>query len=264
MAMNSRGNQETDPGRTTVPPEFDRFAADYERVHDRTLPPGARSRDFLIQKADMVTRWVHELAPSRRPLSVLDFGCGTGRLLTALGNQDWCGSMTGVDVSRESIQAARLAVGGNKNPVVLAESLADLDGRDRYDVVLMFNVIHHISDRERREVVRQLKRLVREDGFLAVWEHNPLNVVTRVLVALSPLDKTASLIRRSSVMRLMRECGFSCLRSRFVNCFPPPFLKIRTLAWMETALSPYPIGTQYWAVFTTSQAPHSSEQDPKR
>jgi len=232
--------------------EFDCFADDYERVHDRTLPPGAKSRDFLLQKAGMVKRWAKERFKGRGPLSVLDFGCSTGRLLAAIADEEWCQSLTGVDPSAVSLQTARQALSGKSKPVALARKLADLGGERRYDLLLMFNVMHHIPSKNRLNLVRQMGGVLKQDGVLAVWEHNPFNPMTRLLVALSPMDEHAQLISRRRVVELMQECGFSCVDSRFVNCFPPQMSSIAVVAWLEDALSGAPVGTQYWSLFCAS------------
>ena len=58
---------------------FDQVARDYERIHNRSLPPGVRSDEFVAQKAAQLVAWLGA-AYRGRELRYLDFGCGNGRL----------------------------------------------------------------------------------------------------------------------------------------------------------------------------------------
>jgi hypothetical protein len=39
---------------------FDRVARDYEKIHNRSLPPGVSSDEFVRQKAEHVVRWIQD------------------------------------------------------------------------------------------------------------------------------------------------------------------------------------------------------------
>ncbi|MCK7467954.1 MAG: hypothetical protein MZU91_07390 [Desulfosudis oleivorans] len=63
---------------------FDRVARDYERIHDRSLPPGVHSsRLHPPAGGQRVSRWISDgLGGQER--CCLDFGCGNGRMLNSL------------------------------------------------------------------------------------------------------------------------------------------------------------------------------------
>lgn len=239
-------------GPENQPAEFDRFSEDYETVHNRTLPPGASSHDFVVQKAGMASQWAQSYFPGRSGLSVLDFGCGTGRVLALVAESSWCGSLAGVDESAASLETLREAMKGNPKPLALGRSIMDLEPGRRCDFIFMFNVLHHIPPAERERLIGQVGAALAEGGVLAVWEHNPFNLLTRLLVAISPLDKHAHLISRRKVDRLMRLSGLECRDSRYVNCLPPKMQKSSAVRWMEDALSGWPVGAQYWSLFRVS------------
>jgi glycosyltransferase involved in cell wall biosynthesis/SAM-dependent methyltransferase len=232
--------------------EFDRFAGDYESVHNRYLPPGASSRDFVTQKAETADQWAKTCFQGKSGLSVLDFGCGTGRVLAVVADSAWCGSLAGVDESLASLDTVRQAFKDKSKPVVLGRSLQELSPGSRYDFVFMFNVLHHILPADRLRLVRQAVAALRDEGVVAVWEHNPCNPLTRLLVALSPMDKHAHLISRRQVVHLMRQAGLECVGHRFVNSFPPRLAKLPGIRWVENALSGLPVGAQYWSLFRVS------------
>jgi SAM-dependent methyltransferase len=250
MKPDSAPSQADAPARASA--EFDRFSGAYEQVHNRYLPPGARSHDFLMQKAGMVKHWVSTCFPAGESLSVLDFGCGTGRLLAAIADSAWCQALAGVDESGASLAEARAGLKPFSKPVAFGTTLAALGAQRQHDLVLMFNVLHHIPVANRVGVVRDVFATVREGGVLAVWEHNPFNPLTRVLVAISPLDEHAHLISRRQTMALMRQAGFESMESRYVNLFPPRLAVFSVVRRLDDALSGVPAGAQYWSLFRRS------------
>jgi 2-polyprenyl-6-hydroxyphenyl methylase/3-demethylubiquinone-9 3-methyltransferase len=78
-------------------------------------------------------------------LRILDIGCGAGLLcepLTRLGAQ-----LTGVDPSASNIAAAWLhADKGELSIDYRCSTVEQLDGRDRFDIVLAMEVVEHVSD----------------------------------------------------------------------------------------------------------------------
>jgi SAM-dependent methyltransferase len=234
--------------------EFDRFSKNYEAVHNRTLPPGASSHDFVVQKAETANQWAETCFPDKSGLSVLDFGCGTGRVLARLADLSWCDSLAGVDESAASLDAVREAMKDKSKPLVLGRSMMELGPDKRYDFIFMFNVLHHIPPPDREKLIGQVREGLADGGILAVWEHNPFNPMTRLLVALSPLDKNVHLISCRQVDRLMRLSGLECRNSRYVNCLPPRMIKFSMVRWIEGALSGVPAGSQYWSLFCVPEA----------
>lgn len=233
--------------------EFDRFADDYEAVHNRGLPPGVRSRDFLLQKFNMVQQWVYGRCQREQGITVLDFGCGTGRLLSQIASADWCRSVIGVDESVASLERTRAMLAATGKCFWLGPTLLETGCSEKCDLALMFNVLHHIPVERRLDLVRQVVSVLVEDGILAVWEHNPWNPATRLLVSVSPLDVHARLISRRTVVALMRQAGLDCEDSRYVNLVPPALAGLAPVRWAERVFSRVPAGTQYWALFKRSR-----------
>lgn len=106
---------------------------------------------------------VHDLLPAGG--SVLDLGCGTGRLaepLAALGHP-----VTGVDNEPEMLAELSLATG------VYAD-LTTLDLPSRFDAVLLMS--HLVNDADQAQVARGLQVVrdhLRDDGFAIVERHPP-------------------------------------------------------------------------------------------
>ena len=97
---------------------FDQVARDYEKIHNRSLPPGVHSADFISQRVATVTRWICDRYAGKE-FCYLDFGCGNGRMLKSLLDSDAVKPLVeqgrlrlfGFDTSVESINEAKNLVG---------------------------------------------------------------------------------------------------------------------------------------------------------
>jgi ubiquinone/menaquinone biosynthesis C-methylase UbiE len=97
----------------------------------------------------MITAWMNVFAghaPAARPLTVLDLGSGTGRFTPALA-RTFGGPVYGVEPSRRMRHVAQQS---SAHPAVtyLAGRAERIPlAADSCDVVLMYLVFHHVSDR---------------------------------------------------------------------------------------------------------------------
>ena len=233
---------------------FDQVARDYERIHDRSLPPGVHSADFIEQRAGCVGRWVSERFDGRE-FCYLDFGCGNGRMLKFLlasGSlkplvDDGRLRLFGFDTSVESIREARNLAGDG--PVRLLSDWTELPAGVRFDLVVSCHVFHHIPPADRAATARALRDRMKPGSRLVIWEHNPFNPVTRLLVKMCPFDGDARLLTLSRTNALFRSSGFRPVRHAYVNIFPPRWLRFNVWAAVEKRLLGLPAGAQFWAMF---------------
>ena len=200
---------------------FDQVARDYEKIHNQSLPPGVHSADFIRQRAACVTRWISE-AYSGKEFCYLDFGCGNGRMLKFLLDSDALKPLLeqgrlrlfGFDTSVESINEARSLLGDER--VGLVSDLNRLPGDVRFDFVISCHVFHHIPPAERAETVARLATRMKPSSRLVIWEHNPFNPITRMLVKMCPFDGDARLLTLNTTKTLFGKNSFryrrTCLR----------------------------------------------------
>src|SRR5262249_39815985 len=100
------------------------------------------------------------LAPDFKPNSVLDFGCGVGRLLIPLAER--CERVVGVDVSDTMLREAQENChrGGLTNICLLKLQDMDSVASRPFDLVHSFIVFQHISPKRGEGLFRSLIQLV--------------------------------------------------------------------------------------------------------
>jgi SAM-dependent methyltransferase len=233
---------------------FDQVARDYETIHNRSLPPGVQSADFIAQRVAHVTQWI--LTRNKgEAFAYLDFGCGNGRMLKGLlesgGLKDLIGSdrlrLYGFDTSEESLREARGLL--NDRQVTLIADWGLLPETLRFDLVVSCHVFHHIPPDRWPETVTTLHHRMKPNARIVIWEHNPFNPATRVLVKMCPFDGDARLLTLGAMRRIFGGPAFRVDQYAYVNVLPPRWLRSRHWRNLEAGLSRLPIGAQYWAMF---------------
>jgi hypothetical protein len=81
-------------------------------------------------------------------------------------------------------------------------------------------------------------------GRIVIFEHNPLNPVTRRAVAICPFDENAELLYPWQVKKLLRKAGFARVGLDYIVFFPRPLALARPI---EPSLSWLPLGAQVCA-----------------
>lgn len=219
--------------------EFDRYEASYSDAVNRSISFAGTDVDFFARlKTDDLLAVAARRLGSLQEVEALDFGCGTGIADTLLSGH--FGRLHGVDVSSGLINAARAA-----NPDV---EYKHYDGEilpyeaDSFDLAFAICVLHHVDPPARRSVVHELARVVRPGGLVAIYEHNPLNPLTRVAVSRCEFDEGVELLRLTETKRLLADAGLAPVEARFIAFFPWPGGALRAA---ERHLGRLPLGGQY-------------------
>lgn len=99
--------------------------------------------------------------------SVLDVGCGNGRLLEVLENKKI--NYLGVDNSEELIALAKKNYPNYDFKVI---DILDLEPIERkFDFIISVAVLHHIPSQElRQQALQQLKKIAKEQIIFSVWK----------------------------------------------------------------------------------------------
>lgn len=220
---------------------FDDVAQTYDDHIDRELfLAGGNANFFYEQKARLIEERLRAFFP--HTLKVLDFGCGTGKLLQALQSKIPHMSAVGFDPSQQSVTEAQRKF---QSPQIKFVNQLNPRTSD-FDVVVAAGVFHHVSPQAWEATMESLSGYLKPNGFLFIFEHNPWSPPARLVVALSKVDKGACLLRPSKTRSIMRSVGFRTPRVEYISFFPS-FLG--PLNKLEKYLTPVPLGAQYicWA-----------------
>lgn len=238
----------TDPANhSNKPAEFDAFATDYSGGMDNSVKAllGSSGDSFLDVKLNWLRRHVFP-AGTRADLRLLDYGCGRGDMLRLMARRGLKLQMLGSDVSdgmlREGAKLWAPELGALPHFMQQAESNVPLADA-AVDVVLISSVLHHIPVADRPGVYREIWRLLKPGGRVVVFEHNPLNPVTKYVVTHTPIDENAILLRCGEVEAGLRDAGFAKVTPSYLMFAPPRLGSIGQ--HIDAMLSWLPIGAQY-------------------
>jgi SAM-dependent methyltransferase len=222
------------PSRTRADTEFDRYEKTYQTAVDEAISFAGREHGFYLEaKARRLRELTHRHLGGGRPRA-LDVGCGPGLFDRHLGSSF---ELEGVDVSPAMVERAR-----ETNPQA---SYRVYDGRrlpyddGRFDVSFAVCVLHHVDRPDRAAFLAETARVTRSGGLVAVFEHNPINPLTRRVVRDCAFDEGVELLGRRELERLYRGAGLELLGTEYLLFFP----------WradaLERRLTRLPLGAQY-------------------
>jgi SAM-dependent methyltransferase len=216
----------------------DACAGTYDAALNRGLSLSGESKEYFV--GGRVERLARRLAQHGHVARhVLDYGCGTGGSAPELLRRLGAASVTGVDVSGESIAVAR---GQHADARVQFSTVDALRRCGEYDVAYTNGVFHHIEPQCRPAALERVREALASGGFFAFCENNPWNPGTRLVMRRIAFDRDARMLSAPHARTLLRAAGFEIVSTDFLFFFPRAFGALRPL---EAALSRVPAGGQY-------------------
>lgn len=174
---------------------------------------------------------------------LLDVGCGVGVTDSFLAGQ--VRSLTGVDLAEGMVMEA--------SAVNMSVNYACCDGTrmpfadGTFDVSFAICVFHHVPVPLRVPLLREMRRVTRRGGLVAIFEHNPWNPLTRLAVARCALDDDAELLTMGETRALLHSVGLRLVDRRYIvwTPFDSPMAR-RVEGWLRSI----PMGAQFVVVAT--------------
>jgi len=222
--------------------EFDRFADAYDDQHRANVAVTGEGPEYFAEYKIRQLRQIVEreqIAVSR----ICDFGSGIGNSIPYFRKYFPDAALTSSDVSERSLTLGKQRYPGNGNSVLIEDGRIPCEN-DTFDVAFSACVFHHIPHEEHVTWLRELHRIVRAGGLIAIFEHNPLNPLTVHAVNTCPFDENARLILARRLAKRLSAAGWASPRIQYNLFFP------RGLAWLrplEASLGWLPFGAQYVA-----------------
>lgn len=220
---------------------FSGYAGNYDEALARGLSLTGEGKEYFAQqRVSWLARTLAKLDKSSD--HVLDFGCGTGSTSAMLLQLPGALEVLGVDVS---VPLLDVAIRHHESQSVRFASVTDEIPEAAFDVVHCSGVFHHIPPAERPAAARWIRDRLRPGGVLALWENNPWNPGTRLVMSRIPFDRDAIRISPPQACALVRNAGLRIVATEYLFLWP------RSLAFLRTTsryLGWFPLGAQYLIV----------------
>jgi SAM-dependent methyltransferase len=221
--------------------DFDTTKFTYkDKVEDAVSFSGKGLDYYTKVKASFVSKVVKRHLPNVSKPRILDVGCGHGYIHSFLKEHAW--EITGVETAAEVLALAK-----QENP---ENAYIAYDGRslpfanESFDVALAVCVMHHVPPEQWSGFISEAKRVLRPGGQVLIFEHNPLNPLTRYVVATNEIDADAVLLSHSKLSELLVKGGFCGVYARSILFTP---FDGRFFHKLDEKLGWLPFGAQYYA-----------------
>lgn len=223
--------------------EFDKFAAEYRALHAENIKLSGEEPEYFaeIKVVDIATQCRRLGGNAAAPRAILDFGAGIGYSVPFFVRHLPSAKLTCLDVSRKSLDLGAAKYAHQADFKYFDGSLIPFEA-ECFDVVMASCVFHHIPSAEHISLLKEIRRVLKRGGMLFVFEHNPLNPLTRHAVNTCAFDEHAELIRAGLMRRQIIDAGYGVTQVRYQVFFPHALRHLRSL---EPALAWLPLGAQY-------------------
>ena len=228
-------------------------------VSQRLLPddhvPGVRLRYTLnqLQKMEFALRGVGR--SFRAASSILEFGCGSGRLTRHLPALAPGVAIVGCDVVSRCVETCR-----RRYPAatfVRNEWCPPLPFEDgRFDLVFSYSVFTHLSERNHRDWLKELARVLRPAGIMLHTTHSHECLARMAMFSPGSLAKYAfgadvpAFVAGATGYHYtvdnaaLPEYGLAVISEAYVREWWPRYSGLRLAAYHAGAIEAYPEGCQ--------------------
>jgi SAM-dependent methyltransferase len=230
-------NADNNTSMASLDPQFDQFADDYDKALNQGLSVSGEDKNYFARG---------RMAHLRKVLgdgigSVLDYGCGTGSAAPFAKESFPNSTIIGTDISEKSLNVAR-KVHGN---IARFQLMDDIKANGDIDLVFCNGVFHHIPLGAREGCLKFIHDRLKPGGHFALFENNPWNPGTRLVMKRIPFDKDAITLSPSYAKKMLKNAGFEIVGFDFLFYFPRALAFLR---FVEPALVKIPLGAQYLAL----------------
>lgn len=219
---------------------FDDYVESYKHEVDDSIGFIGQDVDFFIEiKAELLLKLAEKNFDDLDKINVLDIGSGVGLVDRYIKGK--IKNIYGVDVEEGVVEKAKY-----NNPEVNYRMYdgAKLPFEDNtFDLCFAINVMHHVPPALWENFSKEMRRVLKPGGIAAVFEHNPLNPLTRLAVARCEFDRDAVLLNHGKIKSLFKTAGLRLFEDKFIVFFP---FKAKFFRGIETALGWLPIGAQHY------------------
>ena len=233
------------PGSDRAPTtDFDTWKDSYGEELQKVVAFSGRDAHYFTElKARALIELAARHVGHTAGLTALDIGCGVG--LTDRYLTDSFAKVIGVDIFEGVLERAA-ATNPQAQYLLHDEHSLPLDD-GTVDVAFAICVVHHVPPVQWRAFAAEMARVLRPGGIAVIFEHNPLNPMTRRVVSNCVFDDDAVLLRRRTAASLLRNAGLVSCEDRYIAFLP---FGHQVAAPVDAALRRVPLGAQYYVAAT--------------
>lgn len=104
---------------------------------------------------------------------VLEIGCGIGTVTELILRHNKQGNVLAVDISTKSINLAKSRLVEHKNLTLLAGDIIDIDLKEKFDLIVLPDVLEHIPIEQHNLLFAKLSALLEATGSIVIHIPNP-------------------------------------------------------------------------------------------
>ncbi len=149
--------------------EFFSSAANLHQNENAVLDVAAGQQHANIYRNYFTKNYILKNINAKKNETILDFGCGVGRITKLIAEKAM--EVVGVDSNASMIETAKRKFSGKKN--IRYELLNEIKitvGENYFNAAFSHWVFQHINDAESIQWLNELKRVVKPDGRILLFE----------------------------------------------------------------------------------------------
>jgi ubiquinone/menaquinone biosynthesis C-methylase UbiE len=224
--------------------EFDEYTKTYEQEINSVLSIFGKELYFFSSvKAQHISQILSKTFSHKENIDVLDIGCGNGIIHPHLLSLCPKINLLGVDVAHEFL------LEGKKKNTQIKHIVYDGDNlpfkNNSFDFAYTISVMHHVVPIKWDSFMKEMKRVVRPNGQLLVFEMNPYNPGAQYVAKTCSFDKDAILLRPGKLKSIILNAGLIDIQTCFILFTP---FKSKFFKWVEKTFSSVPLGAHFYVL----------------
>lgn len=228
---------------------FDKMANNYNKFVQNLLSTTGFDVNYVTwYKVNDFNFELNKYSVSFENLNILDYGCGIGMSSPFLQSFFRKSQIFACDISETSIENA---IKNNKNIKNITYKHFDgisLPFCEKFDAIFIANVLRHIPRENHNYTISMLKKSLKKNGIIFMWEFNPYNPVALYFYHKADCDYDKNNVKIMSPgysKKLYQRAGFQNIEIKYRFYIPNKFKK---LIFLENYLKNIPLGANYYLV----------------
>ena len=188
---------------------------------------------------------------------VLEIGCGNGAVTKLIAEKVKNGTVTGLDISSESISAAKINLKNCVNAKFIASNVTDYVTEEKFDVVVLSDVLEHIPIEYHDALFKKINDLLNKDGFIFINIPDPAFLEWVAVHEPEKLQVIDQPLHSDELISMAYKNGFYLKELRSYSIYKEQydsqsivFIKRAPIANFKSYPQSKIILKKYWALFT--------------